>query len=230
MGEVLDESDVISNVDCPDSHFSRLGRIRASFPELDPDSGLYLRGRDLFPLPEMEVPVLHDSSLSRGTRQRLSRRAALIERSNQVIRACNDLYGPCKESKSLHAHRPSGPTQAQISVVDHIAEVQRLCGPPPFLPQSQEAVENIRALLGAASPYPGERLPAHMGPYERSLVSRPEAGTRGVVLADVLSVEDSALLGGPSDSILLSADELGAVYDSGIRIVPYGRRFAKRAQ
>ena len=82
-------------------------------------------------------------------------------------------------------------------------------------------MENIRALLGAASPYSGTGLRAHMGPYERSLVSRPEAGTRGVVLADVLSIEDSALLGGPSDSILLSADELGAVYDSGIRVVPY---------
>ena len=135
--------------------------------------------------------------------------------------AGNDMYGISQESPSLHAFPSSGLTRAQHSAIQHIAELQRTSVPPPFAAHSQEATDSHRALLGVAHHYSNDGLPAHVGSYERTLVSRPTADDTFVHLAEVLDASNRVYLEEKSSRLLLDSEELGAVFDSGVRVVPY---------
>ena len=105
------------------------------------------RQRGLLPLPLLALPSQPPSHLSRGVKQRVTRRRASIARTNDVIDAINSLYSGgdtvCK----------GAPSVAQSAAVVSLAERVEDGRPSSSSPSSQEA---SRVILGSCLTYAGE--------------------------------------------------------------------------
>eukprot|EP00971_Amphidinium_carterae_P216647 4300776-Amphidinium_carterae.2 len=82
--------------------------------------------KELLPLPKLHVEQRMSSTLSRGVRQRIGRRIAIQERSNETIAALNWLSGTVAET------RPRHPTEAQKKAHEFI--LSRVEASPASLP------------------------------------------------------------------------------------------------
>ena len=82
-----------------------------------------MANRDVFPLPVAEVESLKQVGLSRGTRQRISRRRAVQSAKAETIVALNSLVRS-EGNASFEALHDLGPSVVQQDVLDYIDACQ----------------------------------------------------------------------------------------------------------
>ena len=143
------------------------------------------RQRDLLPLrlPGEEIGIVK-SGLSRGTRQRISRRLRAVGWFREGVETINQLYG-----------KPTGPecpapVATQAASLARLERMYKSVGPPP---QSRPE-EALQALLGGMTLY-SQDTDCTIAKFDEALVSWPSPGSRPVNVAELfLNPEVSHLL------------------------------------
>lgn len=120
-----------------------------------------------------EVPS--DLKAGRKSRRRLERVFRSDQMVNGCIKALNSLYsgGQLDSAKSSSA----GMSLAQQTAVKHITNSVQQLGAPPDL-TGAEALRQLRAFDG----YGDDQAPCAVKPYDSSLLSLPEHGSKAVPL------------------------------------------------
>ena len=153
--------------------------------------------RDFLPAPLIEpLTSLHDRS-SRKAKQRHGRRECVRHLANACLNSLNELATGQPDSSPPTSGRPAHQWLHQ-HVLNHCADL----GPPPSDLTPAEASEELRGAGIYDDPASTVR------PFDSSLVSLPEAGSRPVPLADLYGTGGCDFVKGfISDSLL----ETGAV-------------------
>lgn len=157
--------------------------------------------RDLFPLPLVAVrEVPSDLKAGRKSRRRLERVFRSDQMVNGCIKALNSLYsgGQLDSAKSSSA----GMSLAQQTAVKHITNSVQQLGAPPDL-TGAEALRQLRAFDG----YGDDQAPCAVKPYDSSLLSLPEHGSKAVPLHQLLGEDGMDIVGEFIHSRLLDEGE-----------------------
>ena len=160
---------------------------------------------ELFPLPLPEVEPPPHPSLSRGTRQRVSRRRTLTTGVRGTVAALNWLAG-CEGSQ------PSGDVMECHKEVwaDVTSAHAGLSGAPVLVPG-----EASRALLRHKAGYGLED--STLRPFQKDLVALPEDACAAPFAADLLEPSERMMLEGLTGRLLKSDAELEGTPE----VVPY---------
>ena len=157
--------------------------------------------RDLFPLPLVtakEVPS--DLKAGRKVRRRLEKAFHVDQMVNGCIKSLNSLYsgGRVDSAKSCS----SGISLAQQMAVKHITNSVHQLGAPPDL-TGAEALRQLRAFDG----YGDDQAPCAVKPYDSTLLSLPEHGSKAVPLHRLLGEDGMEIVGEFIHSRLLDEGE-----------------------
>lgn len=117
----------------------------------------------MFPLPLGMCEAPSAAHLSRGVRQRVSRRRSYQDVVNDCLKSLIWMAG-CEEDNA-----PKQPSPVQLDVHRRVELAVRQRGPPTEAPSEEDAA---RALLGGRFQY--EHTTMHVSPYDRSRVSLPD--------------------------------------------------------
>ena len=173
----------------------------------DPD-----RWRELFPLPSSPLPVIASGS-SVCSRRRRAKVRARVNEANEIVSCLNEMYHPGKKSYELEI-----PTLAQQSSQHAIyKQLQRR----PALRQTCTEREAIEELLHHDVAYTGDSCATTVRPYDRSLVSLPDCGSKLVPLDQVLDATGREVVGDPHGRMLVSEAEWGDIVEKGETVMPY---------
>lgn len=170
------------------------------------------RWRELFPLPASPLPV-HASGSSTCSRRRRAKVRTRVSEANEIVRCLNEMYHPRKKSYDIET-----PTLAQHSSQHAIyKQLQRR----PALRHSCTEREAIEELLHHEVAYTGETCATTVRPYDRSLVSLPDCGSKLVPLDQVLDAAGREVVGDPHGRMLVSEAEWGEIVEKGETVMPY---------
>ena len=165
---------------------------------------------DVLPLPRCGEEDKPRSELSRGTRQRVCRRARVVTRTNECIDALNWLAG------SPNAADPAFSSSVQRDVLAHIGS----CIREPTEPVPSEEA-SARALLASRAGYEVSEPGANLAPFKRGSVSLPGETDSAPFATDVLPEKARRMLEGFEEYMLKSSEEYMEVIDHGVPIKPY---------
>ena len=155
-------------------------------------------GSEIFPLPTARLEGPARAGLSRGCRQQVARRHAVLKRSNEIIEALNHLSGS-------EASVPVLSSQARDSVLHDI--VNRVVEDPPDK-SDPDPKAAWQALLGhRSSPY--EEEPCREVAYSLEKLSLPERAGQ-CALSDCLTGNDFLDLSRFEERLMLTQSELKA--------------------
>ena len=170
------------------------------------------RWRELFPLPASPLPV-HASGSSTCSRRRRAKVRTRVNEANEIVRCLNEMYHPRKKSYDIET-----PTLAQHSSQHAIyKQLQQR----PALRHSCTEREAIEELLHHEVAYTGETCATTVRPYDRSLVSLPDCGSKLVPLDQVLDAAGREVVGDPHGRMLVSEAEWGEIVEKGETVMPY---------
>ena len=171
------------------------------------------RSRDLFPLPSPVFSAVSDSvsetcassGTCRSVRRRALRKQHLDDVAIDAVTAVNQLAGRGQNATS--------PSTAACAASLKVRDAVFAFGGPPSDCTPREGA--LGELLSSARCYTHERADLH--PYVKEKVSWPGAGSRGVLLSDLLSPADRAGLTDWKHHMLADSEvSARAIADSGL--------------
>ena len=154
--------------------------------------------RDIFPLAPIVVEAAPGAHLSRGVKQRVSRRRGPGIRSNLCISSLNSIYGSSLD-RSSHCISSNS-----LSCSERIHQRMK-----EYVPSREcSAEEAIRALLGSEISYDGESRPdTTVAPFDMSRVALPSLLTAPTSALDMLDCEGARIVKGFETELLLSRED-----------------------
>ena len=171
------------------------------------------RWRELFPLPLCE-PVPHQAGLSVSSRRRKAKVRSNVERTNEVIKVLNEMYGSSQDGAFSFS---SCPTSAQRQAQHELfSEVSKTKDPQSVL-SMREAVEE---LLQSDLSYSGEVATTVRG-YDRGLLSIPSSGNCAVDMMGLLDEQGQEVIADPHRCMMLSEEEYGDILEKSGSLCTY---------
>ena len=186
--------------------------------------------RDLFPLPLLPVAVLRPGhGLSRAVAQRVNRRYHRGNACNDLISGLNDIFYASGETCTGNATAPASTTH--IRAAQRAAQLRLLEASGSFLygPSTCTAYEAAYELLGNSLSYNGDGDRCNVRPYNRTLVSMPQAGSAAPAVESLLDSSTAEIVGNFEDAMLLAPDAWERVIESEPPIRPYMDEKLKRS-
>ena len=169
-------------------------------------AGPVQRFGDIFPLPGFGPPESHSHALGRATRQRVSRRARIVESCNSTVWSLNALAGHV----SPHLHEPSFLHVNQAQSRSH-AHIHQLHSEDKVVNDLSEEA-SLQAMLKTGGGY--SSAPGVLASYTRGAVSLPYDQCTPRRVESMLSDEVIPFMVDFKDRMVLSDAELGAVFQN----------------
>ena len=168
-----------------------------------------LRNRDCFPVGKVPDEGSSKGGLSRGVRQRISRRRACVSRANDSIEVLNSLDDPYFLET---ASAPLDPVLGQ-SLLDEFATF------PPAA-AGGNAEEAFRALLGSSAAYDADDSQT-LASYKRGLVALPGMSSAALPGAELMDSQAANILETYETEMLLEPDDFASrINDEGV-VTPF---------
>ena len=172
------------------------------------------RPRDPIPLPLTPMESVPCSSLSRPTKQKVSRRRAIVTRMNSASRSINALFGGDPSPDSLDCPRLLTSTGTQ-----HLQQVFSSFDPTACRDSAEEAAG---ALLGSSLSYSGEENTiTSLASFNRALVALPGRLCPPTAALDMVDPEASKILKDCENELMLSPGFYFAKNNKEALIKPY---------
>ena len=147
------------------------------------------------------------------SRRRKAREERLVQESNEVIEALNEIYQ--SQARPPSSAKPSlAQSKGQHAVYYQLARLRR--------PQSPcKLREAIQELLHTSLSYDGEMASSTVRSYDRALISLPDCASSPVPLEQVLDESGRDTVKDPFRCMMLSEEEWGEVIEQHSPIEPY---------
>ena len=161
------------------------------------------RQRELFPLPEFEMPPTPSYPVSVSVQRRLARKRQHAVQT--IISVLNEMRPAVKQVGHTHGQR-----LARISLFEQVRKAPQL---PDLLVPRREAT---RGLLASSLSCTHEEARCKVRPYvyDRALVSIPAVGSLAPEVVDVIDPAGRGIIEGFQHTMMLTLDEWGRVVES----------------
>ena len=152
------------------------------------------RCRDIFPLPPPFVPDVPRASLSRGTRMRMMKARASLQRAKDGVDALNEIAGSSTSSTALSATVRRGSLEAVETLVKEFKTFE--------FDTTVSAEEAVHALLGTMpSPY-GDEVTQTPASFREHLVALPHCTSVPTRVEDMLDADARGLIENSNTEIM----------------------------